>query len=52
MKQIVAFYKSPVGKKWGEAMPAITVDGAKAGQEIGKSLQDEIKAVMEEAAAR
>lgn len=33
-------------------MPAITVDGAKAGQEIGKSLQDEVKAVMEEAAAR
>ena len=33
-------------------MPAITVDGVKVGQEIGKSLQDEIKAVMEEAAAR
>ena len=52
LKQIVAFYKSPVGKKWGEATADITVDGAKGGLEIGKSLQDEVKAVLEEAAAR
>ena len=41
-----------------EQMPELTeesigkLQGAKAGQEIGKSLQDEIKAVLEEAAAR
>lgn len=41
LKQIVAFYQTPVGKKWGEATPKITLEGTKMGQQLGMELAKE-----------
>ena len=38
LKKIVAFYESPVGKKLGAVTPAITMEGMKAGQQLGMEL--------------
>lgn len=41
---MVAFYKSEPGKKIAEAMPAITIEAMKMGQEYGKRVAEEIAA--------
>lgn len=47
LKQIIAFYQTPIGKKFAQALPAITVEGAQLGQKIGmemfKELEEEAK---------
>ncbi|MBK7643743.1 MAG: DUF2059 domain-containing protein [Planctomycetes bacterium] len=39
---LVAFYKSDAGKKLAEAMPEITIESFKVGQELGKRAAEEI----------
>jgi len=45
---IIAFYQTPIGKKYGEKMPAITKDSMMAGQkwgmELGAQLAKSLKA--------
>ena len=49
LKQIVAFYQTPAGKKWGEATPSITLEGTKMGQQLGMELAGEIQQALQEA---
>lgn len=41
--ELIRFYKTPVGKKFVEAMPAITQDTLKAGQNWGQTLVPRIQ---------
>ena len=43
LKQIVAFYQTPVGKKLGEAVPSISMDSMQLGQKIGVEIVQEIQ---------
>ena len=48
MKQLIAFYQTPIGKKLGETTPKIMIEGMQIGQKIGMEiateLQNELKA--------
>lgn len=48
LKQIIAFYESPVGKKLASATPAMTAEGMQLGQQLGMEIatqmQKELKA--------
>lgn len=42
LKKIVAFYKSPVGKKLAEATPVMSAEAMQAGQQLGQEIGREI----------
>ena len=48
LKDLIAFYETPIGKKLAEATPKMTVEGMQLGQKIGMEmateLQNELKA--------
>lgn len=46
LKQIVAFYQTPVGKKWGDATPKITLEGTKMGQQLGMELAQDVSRIL------
>lgn len=48
LKQIVAFYDSPVGRKLAAATPAITNDAMQAGQQLGMEIAREMMQEMKE----
>lgn len=43
IREILAFYRSPVGVKLNQALPAITAEGYQAGREWGQSLAPELR---------
>lgn len=43
LKQIVAFYESPVGKKLGTSTPAMTMEGMQLGQKLGMEMVTELQ---------
>lgn len=48
LKQIVAFYDSPVGRKLAAATPAMTNEGMQAGQQLGMKIAQEMMKEMKE----
>lgn len=48
LKQIVAFYESPVGRKLAAATPAMTNEGMQAGQQLGMEIAQEMIKEMQE----
>lgn len=48
LKQIVAFYESPVGRKLAAATPAMTTEGMQAGQQLGMEIAQEMIKEMQE----
>lgn len=48
LKELIAFYETPIGKKLAEATPKMTIEGMQLGQKIGMEmateLQNELKA--------
>ncbi|MNL81411.1 hypothetical protein D3C87_2085160 [compost metagenome] len=48
LKELIAFYQSPIGKKLAEKTPFIVADSMQAGQVWGKKLgEDIIKKIQE-----
>ncbi|MCI1647604.1 MAG: DUF2059 domain-containing protein [Bacteroides sp.] len=43
LKKIIEFYESPVGKKLGEATPAMNVEGMKFGQQLGMEIAADLQ---------
>lgn len=43
LKQIVAFYETPIGRKLGASTPAISLDGMQLGQQLGLEMVSEIQ---------
>lgn len=48
LKQIVAFYESPVGRKLAAATPSMTGEGMQAGQQLGMEIAQEMMKEMKE----
>lgn len=48
LKQIVAFYESPVGKKLAAATPSMTSEGMQAGQQLGMEIAREMMQEMQQ----
>ena len=48
LKQIVAFYESPVGKKLAAATPSMTSEGMQAGQQLGMESAREMMQEMQQ----
>lgn len=48
IKQLIAFYHSPLGKKQISIMPSITSDSYAAGQQWGRSIAEKILTRMKE----
>lgn len=48
LKQIVAFYESPVGKKLAAATPSMTSEGMQAGQQLGMEIAQEMMQEMQQ----
>lgn len=48
LKQIVAFYESPVGKKLAAATPSMTSEGMQAGQQLGMEIAQEMMKEMQQ----
>ncbi len=48
LKQIVAFYESPVGKKLAAATPSMTSEGMQAGQQLGMKIAQEMMQEMQQ----
>lgn len=48
LKGIIAFYESPVGRKYAEKTPLITQESMAAGQEWGKKIGERIISKMKE----
>lgn len=48
LKQIVAFYESPVGRKLAAATPAMTNEGMQAGQQLGMEIAQEMMQEIQE----
>ena len=48
VKQIVAFYESPVGKKLAAATPSMTSEGMQAGQQLGMEIAQEMMQEMQQ----
>lgn len=48
IKEINAFYKTPVGKKLSETTPIITKDAMKIGEQWGRKVAEEVMKEMEE----
>lgn len=48
IKQVTAFYDSPVGKKYAEKTPLIMQESMAAGQEWGSKLAGKIEAMLKE----
>lgn len=43
LKQIIAFYESPVGKKLASVTPAMTAEGMQLGQQLGMEIATQIQ---------
>lgn len=43
LKQITAFYQTPIGKKLAQSSPAIMIEGAQLGQKLGMEMFKEIE---------
>lgn len=43
LKQIIAFYETPVGRKLGESTPAMTMESMQMGQQIGMEFMTEMQ---------
>lgn len=48
LKQIVAFYESPIGQKLGVATPLMAVEGMKIGQKLGMEIVTELQNDLKE----
>jgi hypothetical protein len=48
LKDLIAFYQSPIGKKLAEKTPFIAADSMQAGQEWGKKLAEDILKKIQE----
>jgi hypothetical protein len=48
IKELIAFYKTPVGKKTIAVLPQITADSMKAGQAWGKEIAKKVMKQLEE----
>ena len=47
LKQIVAFYESPVGKKLGAATPKMTTEGMQMGQQLGMEIATDLQKALD-----
>lgn len=47
IRQLIAFYRSPIGKKMIEALPQITQDSMKIGQDWGRQVAEQVAARLE-----
>lgn len=43
LKDLIAFYETPIGKKLAEATPKMTVEGMQLGQKIGMEMATELQ---------
>lgn len=43
LRKLIAFYKSPAGRKLAEATPEMTVEGMQAGQQLGWEIVREVQ---------
>lgn len=47
LKQIIAFYESPIGKKWGAATPLISKESMQVGQQLGMEIAADIQKALQ-----